>query len=119
MYRHLRQNLAYSHVECGGAENCDCNGCRNLVTARERLSPKAFLEFSATLGVDPLKDAETYHNARLAPGRHDYDGWFHFGGRLNVVDFDDGFTAWLCMAGSPRHSTFEDLSVEGGSVGAL
>jgi hypothetical protein len=109
--------LAYSHVESGGAKRCDCNGCRNFVAARERVFPKAFLEFLATLGVDPLKDAETYHNARLAPGRHDYGGWFHFVGRLNVdgdfgvVDFGDGFTAWLCKACAPRLSTLEGLSV--------
>jgi len=109
--------LAYSDVEQGGAEGCTCNGCRNFVAARGRVFPKAFLEFLATVGVDPLKDAEAYHVARLAPGCHAYGGWFHFVGQLNVdgdfgvVDFGDGFTACLCSASAPRLGSFEGLSV--------
>jgi hypothetical protein len=79
--------------------------------------PKAFLEFLASVGVDPLKDAEIYHNARLSPGHHDYGGWFHFVGRLKVdddfgaVDFGAGFTAWLCKASAPGLNTFKGLPV--------
>jgi hypothetical protein len=107
--------LAYSHVERGGAESCNCNGCRNFVAVRDRVFPKAFLEFLASVGIDPLKDAEIYHNARFSPGHHDYGGWFHFVGRLKVdgdfgvVDFGAGFTAWLCKASAPGLSTFEGL----------
>src|SRR5712691_11902935 len=76
--------VAYSRVDRGGAESCSCNGCRNFVVARNRVFPTTFLDFLATLGVDPLKDGEAYHNARLAPGRHDYGGSFHFVSQLNV-----------------------------------
>jgi hypothetical protein len=71
----------------------------------------------ATLGVDPLKDAEVYQNARLAPFRHDYCGWYHFIGELTVdgdfaaVDFGNGFTAWLCKATAPRLKSLEGLPV--------
>jgi hypothetical protein len=108
---------AYSLVEKGGAASCTCIGCRNFVAARHRIFPKAFLDFLETVGVDPLKDAEAYHNACLAPGRHDYGGWFHFVGRLNIdgdfaaIDFGDGFTAWLSKANAPRLSPLKSYSV--------
>ena len=109
--------VAYSRVSRGGAESCSCNGCRNFVGARNRVFPDAFLELLATLGVGPLKDAEAYHNARLAPGRHDYGGWYHFIGQLTVdgdfgaVDFGNGFTASLCKATAPRLKSLEGLPV--------
>jgi hypothetical protein len=70
-----------------------------------------------TLGVDPLKDGEAYHNARVAPGRHNYGGWYHFIGKLTIdgdfgmVDFGSGFTACLCKATAPRLKTLEGLPV--------
>ena len=109
--------IAYSRVVHGGAETCTCIGCRNFIAARSRVFPPAFLAFLATLGVDPLKDAAAYHNARLAPGRHDYGGWYHFVGKLTVdgdfevVDFGNGFTACLCAATAPRLETLEGLPV--------
>jgi hypothetical protein len=109
--------VVYSRVDRGGAESCSCNGCRNFVAARSRVFPETFLELLATLGVDPLKDAEAYHNARLAPGRHDYGGWYHFIGQLTVdgdfaaVDFGNGFTASLCKATAPRLKSLEGLPV--------
>ncbi len=93
---------AYARVDHGGSERCICNGCRNFVVARSHVFPRDFLELLTTLGVDPLKDGEAYHNARLAPGRHDYAGWYHFVGQLTVdgdfgeVNFGGGFTASLC-----------------------
>ncbi len=84
---------------------------------RDRVFPAEFLAFLATVGIDPLKDAEAYHNARLAPGRHDYGGWFHFVGELNTngdfgaVDFGGGFKAWLCTPGAPRLTSLSELPV--------
>jgi hypothetical protein len=109
--------MAYARADHGGAESCSCNGCRNFIAARSRVFPKAFLEFLATLGIDPSKDGETYHNGRIAPGRHDYGGWFHFVGQLNidgdfgVVNFGDGFTSWLSKASAPRLDALEGLPV--------
>jgi hypothetical protein len=34
------------------------------------------------LGIDREREAEVYHNARIAPGRHSYGGWFHLVGIL-------------------------------------
>ena len=109
--------IAYSRVDRGGADSCTCNGCRNFIAARSQIFPKAFLEFLASVGIDSTKDGEAYRMARIAPGRHDYGGWFHFVGELNVdgdfgtVDFGNGFTAWLCKAYAPRLSSLKVLPV--------
>jgi hypothetical protein len=69
------------------------------------------------LGVDPRKDGEVYHNARLAPGRHDYAGWYHFVGTLDQtgdfppVSLGNGFTVWMCRAHAPRLPSLKSASV--------
>ena len=99
---------AYARAQEGGANTCTCDGCRNFVAVRDRVFPGAFLAFLDSLGIDPHKDGEVYHIARLAPGRHGYGGWFHFVGSLDrpgdfpVVDFGDGFTAWLSDKTAPE-----------------
>jgi hypothetical protein len=108
---------AYAATERGGAASCDCNGCRNFVAARSQIYPARFLELLEKLGIDPLKDAEAYHNARRGPGRHDYGGWFHFIGQLHgtsnpaVIDFGDGFTASFGRASAPCLTAFRDMSL--------
>lgn len=103
----------YARAEDGGADRCDCNGCRNFRLARTRVYPSTFLALLDRLGIDPHKEAEAYHNARLAPGRHDYGGWFHFVGTLDEtkefakIDLGAGFTTWLCRADAPRLPSFE------------
>jgi hypothetical protein len=102
---------AYAEISRGGAASCDCNGCRNFVAARKQVFPHEFIAMLDTLGIDPSKEAEAYHNARVAPGRHDYGGWFHFVGVLHVsgdfpvVDFGQGLTAWLRRASAPSLET--------------
>jgi len=98
---------AYVRAESGGSSTCTCKGGRNFVAVRDRVYPKAFVTLLESLGIDPRKDGEVYHNGRLAPGRHDYGGWFHFIGSLDrtgdfpVVDFGGGFTAWMCERSAP------------------
>lgn len=62
---------AYSSVKARGADTCICRGCRNFVLARDTLYPPQFLELLKSLGIDPLKDAEVYHIARLIPEVHE------------------------------------------------
>jgi len=75
---------------------------------RDRVFPPAFLTLLDHLGVDSHKDGEVYHNARLAPGRHDYGGWFHFVGSLDrtgdfaPVSYGNGFTAWMKRKSAPE-----------------
>ena len=105
---------AYSKTECGGSDTCKCDGCRNYVRARGSLFPSEFLRLLADLGIDASKEAEAYHNARISPGFHDYGGWFHFVGMLEVtddfpsVDFGGGFSVWMCKAIAPRISALDD-----------
>jgi len=107
--------LAYREAGRGGADTCDCNGCRNFRIARDRVFPPEFLALLDQLGVDPHKDGEVYHVARLAPGRHLYGGWYHFIGSLDETgDFppvDLGprdFRVWMCRAAAPRLSSLKD-----------
>ena len=108
---------AYARADGGGADACTCNGCRNFVKVRDRVFPTKFVSFLESLGIDPHKDGEVYHNCRLAPSRHDYGGWFHFVGSLDrtgdfvPVDFDGGFTAWLQKRSAPGLPALENLKL--------
>ena len=107
--------LAYSKVESGGSENCQCNGCRNFVAARNNVFNSAFLSLLNTLGIDPLKDAEVYHCARMEPGKHHYGGWFHFVGNLYedgdfpMVKLGEDISVCLSIADAPRLASFKGL----------
>jgi hypothetical protein len=85
--------------------------------ARVDCFPAEFIALLGELGIDPLKDAEVYHNARIAPGRHDYGGWYHFIGTLDKagesapVDLGSGFSVWMCPASAPRLPSFEGKQV--------
>jgi hypothetical protein len=68
-------------------DDCGCEGCRNLVLLRDGLYPGDVLALLEELGVDPRKEAEAYHTARLGPNRHLYSWCLHAVGRL--VDGDD------------------------------
>ncbi len=108
---------AYRQAERGGADTCDCAWCRNFRNARATIFPPEFLALLEELGIDPNKEAEAYHNAQLAPGRHNYGGWYHFVGTLDqtgdfpVVEFGIGFMAWMCRATAPRLSSLKGLPV--------
>lgn len=108
---------AYARACRGGVDGCGCATCRNFRLARARVFPAEFIALLSQLGVDPHKDAEVYHNARVASGRHDYGGWYHFVGTLNEtgdfgpIDFGAGFTVWMCPASAPRLPSFKDVPV--------
>lgn len=108
---------AYRQAGAGWCDVCGCKGCRNFVAARARAFPEPFLRLLESLGIDPCKDGEIYHLGCERPGRHVYEGWFHFVGELHeagdfaVVELGDGCVAWLCRAGAPRLASLEDLPV--------
>ncbi len=72
----------YETIPAGGAETCDCAGCRNFLAQRDSVFPAEVLALFSKLGVDYRLDAEIYHTARLEPGLHLYGGWFHFVGAI-------------------------------------
>jgi hypothetical protein len=106
---------AYKRADHGGADTCDCSGCRNFRLARKLVFPDEFVALLDQLGIDPSKDAEVYHNARLSPGCHHYGGWFHFIGTIDGegdsshVRLAGAFESWLCPASAPRLSAFNGL----------
>lgn len=108
---------AYSRIDVGTADECKCNGCRNFVAVRDRVFPPAFIELLKSLGIDPHKDGEVYHNGQIAPGRHHYGGWYHFVGSLDKtgdfapLDYGGGFTVWLSRRHSPALASFEGLAL--------
>lgn len=108
---------AYRRAECGHVDKCGCIWCRNFRLARDRSFSPEFLALLDQLGIDPRKDGEIYHNGRLAPGRHNYAGWYHFIGTLDetgdfpAVEFGTGFTAWMCEASAPRLESLKGLPV--------
>jgi len=79
--------------------------------------PGEFLALMDRLGIDPLKDGEVSHIARLAPGRHHYRGWYHFVGTLEEtgdfppVDLGVGFAVWMCHASAPCLRSLRGLPV--------
>jgi hypothetical protein len=107
---------AYSEAEGGWTERCGCAPCRNFRLVRARVLPDDFLELLDALGIDPAKEAEVYHNARLAAGRHDYGGWYHFVGTLAATGdiapmvLAPGFSAWMCRAAAPRLPSLKGLA---------
>ncbi|MEQ1520549.1 MAG: hypothetical protein ABL936_04685 [Aestuariivirga sp.] len=106
---------AYRAVNHGGSMDCECTGCRNFLLARTKVFPTSFLALLDQLGIDPVKDGEVYHTARLSPGRHLYGGWFHFVGTLDMdgdfppVYLEECFSVWLSHASAPRLVTLENL----------
>src|SRR6202011_4967756 len=56
--------------------------CRNFAAARTQVYGQPVLAIFDRLGIDREREAEVYHNARIAPGLHSYGGWFHFVGIL-------------------------------------
>jgi hypothetical protein len=104
---------AYSRASKGDSDRCTCNGCRNFSAARFTVYPARFIAFLESLGIDPRKDGEVYHNARISPNCHDYGGWFHFIGELSksgdfpYVDITENFSASLCHASAPHLSSLD------------
>jgi hypothetical protein len=72
----------YDAISAGGAETCDCAGCRNFLAQRDSVFPAEVLKLFGIMGVDYKRDAETYHMAQLEPGLHLYGSWFHFVGAI-------------------------------------
>jgi hypothetical protein len=106
---------AYARAEAGGSDTCTCIWCRNFRLVRDRVYPPVFLAFLDSVGVDPKKDGEIYHNGEIEPGVHFYAGWFHFVGSLDktgdfpMVEMGAGFKVWLCRKSAPELESLKGL----------
>jgi hypothetical protein len=72
----------YEQVECGGADSCICNDCKNFAAGREKAFPAEIRHLFESLGIDITKESEVCHYTKLENGLHHYGGWFHFKGRI-------------------------------------
>jgi hypothetical protein len=112
-----REATAQAHAlaPAGGSDTCTCVWCRNFVLVRDRVYPERFVTLLASLGIDPTKDGEVYHNGEIQPGGHFYGGWFHFVGSLNktgdfpMVAMAQGFKVWLCQKSAPPLATLREM----------
>src|ERR1700683_98638 len=106
---------AYARAKAGGSDRCTCIWCRNFRLVRDRVYPAVFLAFLDSVGVDPKKDGEIYHNAEMKPGAHFYAGWFHFVGSLvrtgdfPMVEMGPGFKVALCVKSAPMLASLKGL----------
>ena len=74
--------IAYAELTRGSPEECGCDPCLNFAAQRNKIySPRALALFEF-LAIQPDREAEIYHMARLESGKHLYGGWFHFVGSI-------------------------------------
>ncbi|MGH3629896.1 MAG: hypothetical protein ACRDRL_20960 [Sciscionella sp.] len=91
--------------------------CRNYAAVRERVLPEEFVLFLRSVGVDPYKEAEAYHNAQMHPGVHHYGGWYHFVGQLEktgdfpMLEIGPEFRFYLCQARAPHLKQLDGLAL--------
>ena len=79
----------YDEIRRGGHYDCVADEDRNYAAVRNRAYSEDFLVLLFRLGVDPDYEAETSLLCRMAPGRYQYAGWFHFVGSSNPDQFED------------------------------
>jgi hypothetical protein len=72
---------AYALLEGGYADKCGRDPCRNLAAQRATAFPQDFLTLLDHIGIDPLKEGETFEYGPEPSGEHLYGGWFYFVGR--------------------------------------
>jgi hypothetical protein len=106
---------AYTRAPQGDPERCGCSFCRNFIANRDTVLPSEFRSFLMSLGIDPSKAGEVYHEGRLGPGRHCYGGWFHFVGFLDThgdfapVEYENGFIACMAQRTAPGLAALDGL----------
>jgi hypothetical protein len=85
-----------------GAVNCSCIPCKNFTVQRGKAFPQEFVQFLTTLGIDPLKEWETFdYEFGEDQSGHLYGGWFLFvGGLVEGIDMrpqpqQEPFSYWF------------------------
>jgi hypothetical protein len=75
---------AHAAMPSGGAEDCNCQTCKNYVAQKPVPFPLDFLELLSRLGIDPNKEIEVYEMEPDAPRGVEYYGWYYFVGHVEV-----------------------------------
>jgi hypothetical protein len=108
---------AYSRAAQGDATRCKCSGCKNFIAVRDKALPEEFRTFLESLGVDPTKEAEVYHEGSVSSDSHYYGGWYHFVGNLEndgdfaPITFPGGFISYMCKNSAPSLPELENLAL--------
>ncbi len=79
-----KTSAAYTSSKSGGAEDCSCSYCRNLVAQRSLEYPQELCGFLESVGVDPFKEAEVWEAGPLEKGYTYNAGWWHFIGGVEI-----------------------------------
>ena len=85
-YDHDHTILAYSKMEHGDADNCDCSMCQNFRELRGCLYPESILRVLEDIGVNYRKECDISHVCKLENGRHLYLGGFYYVGEVEYLD---------------------------------
>jgi hypothetical protein len=72
----------YDEVIQSGADNCECNDCKNYIAFREKIFPNGVQQLFEELGIDYRKEVEITTFETLPNGLHHIGGWFHFKGKI-------------------------------------
>lgn len=109
----------YALEKVAGRPECDCRDCRNFRLVRAQMFPPEFLALLDSLGIDPALPREVLRYVQEEkPGRHIYEGWFHFVGTLDQssgdappVPFGPDFAAYVCRMHVPARGGFNTRPV--------
>jgi hypothetical protein len=88
----------YRGVSKASAETCGCHACLNFAAQRDSSYGSELKSLLEDLGIDHRKEDEVSHLYRNANGLHNYNGCFHFKGRIaegrdcRVPAGTDGYT---------------------------
>lgn len=85
----LRTVEVYLASERASADSCGCHACLNFAAQRDVLYGSELRALLRDLGIDHRKEDEVSHYGRNADGSHNYNGCFHFKGRITE--------GWDCM----------------------
>jgi hypothetical protein len=101
---------AYSQIQQGGADRCDCSGCRNFALQRNSIYSIDFRDLLNTLGIDWTKEGEAVHYGPKGD-LHFYGGWLYFVGEVveageRLVSLQDGFQYFIGTSFPRPHDVF-------------
>jgi hypothetical protein len=78
----LSTKNVYENIKNGGSDNCSCSYCKNYRIQKDKAFPQEILTLFEKLGIDYRKEVEVPQLCKTKDGLHQYDGWFHFIGKI-------------------------------------
>jgi hypothetical protein len=75
---------AHGAMSSGAPEECRCADCLNFVAGRHLAYPAEALKVFSKLGIQPDRESSVAGAVKLSSDSYQYNGWFHFVGRLLI-----------------------------------